>query len=256
MKVVHPIEQYYPRIRQCYKCIKFKHVKSQCKSSKNICYSCEENEHPPGEEFQRKFDPLCYNCTGESQNCTGDHCATDKKMPFQERKTSETQQRDTIYWQQKSTMTSTKIRTKDLKYMNSHPQQPVTSQTIILINPSTERPRRNVCQYHQGTKDKNRTQKRNINLKNQKKKKKSSQAADSKGQLANQKKSKCEEIRKEHKGFLLAPNGRSPSSLSSEATVDLTKKSWIEIEIEQTQLKLYYNHRYSKINFKKSIITR
>ena len=64
MKVIHQVDQYYPQIRQCYKCAKFNHVKARCKSRIDICILCGENKHVENEECEKKNNPFCYNCKG------------------------------------------------------------------------------------------------------------------------------------------------------------------------------------------------
>ena len=75
LKVIHPVEIYYPQIRQCYKCFRFGHIKINCKAPQEKCIRCGEIKHQKIEDCPNADkQPVCLHCQRN-------HLPTDKFCP-------------------------------------------------------------------------------------------------------------------------------------------------------------------------------
>ncbi|XP_031788843.1 uncharacterized protein LOC100680327 [Nasonia vitripennis] len=75
LKVIYPIETYYPQVRQCYRCFRFGHIKNNCKAPNERCIRCGEPKHTDGNECPYiNTQPTCLHC---KQN----HLPIDKSCP-------------------------------------------------------------------------------------------------------------------------------------------------------------------------------
>ena len=75
MKVVHPIEIYYPQVRQCYRCYRFGHIKANCKAPNEKCIRCGSVQHKKDQVCERQnLPPQCILCGGNhlpiNKTCT------------------------------------------------------------------------------------------------------------------------------------------------------------------------------------------
>ncbi|KAJ8688101.1 hypothetical protein QAD02_023896 [Eretmocerus hayati] len=78
-KIYLRVEAYCPQVRQCYRCFNFGHMKSNCKSTQELCVDCGEAAHNAENPCPRQnLDPQC-------KNCKLSHKATDRSCEVRKR---------------------------------------------------------------------------------------------------------------------------------------------------------------------------
>lgn len=74
--VMFPVEMYYGRVTQCYKCLNYGHISKQCKSEENLCISCGKTKKDNVEHKCTVREIYCVNCKNSS------HRSNSKICPF------------------------------------------------------------------------------------------------------------------------------------------------------------------------------
>ncbi|KAJ8673634.1 hypothetical protein QAD02_004896 [Eretmocerus hayati] len=78
-KIYLRVEAYCPQVRQCYRCFNFGHMKSNCKSTQELCVDCGEAAHNAENPCPRQ------NLTPQCKNCKLSHKATDRSCEVRKR---------------------------------------------------------------------------------------------------------------------------------------------------------------------------
>lgn len=71
--VIFPVEMFYGRVTQCFKCLKYGHISSQCRSTNPLCIRCAKPKTEGHECLDS--DTYCLYCN------TNEHKSNDKKCP-------------------------------------------------------------------------------------------------------------------------------------------------------------------------------
>ncbi|CAG9764471.1 unnamed protein product [Ceutorhynchus assimilis] len=80
--VFFPVEMYYGKVTQCFKCLSYGHISKQCKSNKHLCVSCGKDKNEDTEHSCTAVDIHCVHCK------TGTHKSYSKNCPFFEKQKS------------------------------------------------------------------------------------------------------------------------------------------------------------------------
>lgn len=74
--VIFPVETYYGKVTQCYKCLHYGHISKQCKSNITLCISCGKIKTEDADHTCTPLDIRCVNCK------VGTHKSNSKNCPF------------------------------------------------------------------------------------------------------------------------------------------------------------------------------
>lgn len=74
--VIFPVDAYYGKVTQCYKCLNYGHISKLCKSNVTLCLSCGKEKTEEAEHSCTALDIRCVNCK------VGTHKSNSKNCPF------------------------------------------------------------------------------------------------------------------------------------------------------------------------------
>ena len=72
--VVFPVEAFYGKVTQCYKCLNFGHISKQCRSAKNLCVSCGKSKDEEVEHTCTALNIFCIHCKVGTHRSNAKNC--------------------------------------------------------------------------------------------------------------------------------------------------------------------------------------